>query len=189
MNRNEFMSIMRASLGHLPKEDRDEILYDYDEHFRIGMENGKTEEEIAFSLGDPRILARQFSAGFMVNKADESKSVYNIIRAVFAVGVLGFFNLVFVLGPFLGLVGVLIALYAASIAVMVSGVGILIAVFAYPLLPEYINIGSNITAAIFLSIGVTCLGILMTIGCVYLTKLFYKATVAYLKMNAKIITK
>ena len=72
------------------------------------MENGKTEEEIAFSLGDPRILAKQFSASYAVQRAESSTSVNNILRAVLAVVGLGFFNLVFVLGPFLGLVGVLV---------------------------------------------------------------------------------
>lgn len=60
MSRSEFLNILAQSITHLPKEEQDEILYDYEEHFRIGLEQGKTEDEIAASLGNPHIIASQF---------------------------------------------------------------------------------------------------------------------------------
>lgn len=60
MSRSEFLNILAQSIAHLSKEEQDEILYDYEEHFRIGLEQGKTEDEIAESLGNPYIIANQF---------------------------------------------------------------------------------------------------------------------------------
>ncbi len=60
MSRREFLNILAQSITHLSKEEQDEILYDYEEHFRIGLEQGKTEDEIAESLGNPYIIANQF---------------------------------------------------------------------------------------------------------------------------------
>ena len=41
-------------------QDQADILNDYEEHFRIGLENGKTEAEIAGSLGSPEELGASF---------------------------------------------------------------------------------------------------------------------------------
>lgn len=60
MSRRDFLNILAQSITHLSKEEQDEILYDYEEHFRIGLEQGKTEDEIAESLGNPYIIANQF---------------------------------------------------------------------------------------------------------------------------------
>lgn len=60
MTRNNFLNILAQSIKHLPQEEQNEILFDYEEHFRIGLEQGKTEEEIADSLGNPAIIAAQY---------------------------------------------------------------------------------------------------------------------------------
>ena len=56
MNRDEFIGILRNELSGIPKEEIEDILYDYEEHFEIGIHKGKTEEEIAKELGNPKIL-------------------------------------------------------------------------------------------------------------------------------------
>lgn len=60
MNKNEFIDVLEKSLIRLPKADRDDILSDYEAHFAIGLENGKTEEEVSASLGDPHELAQTY---------------------------------------------------------------------------------------------------------------------------------
>ena len=56
----EFLDRLKASISSLPLQDQADILNDYEEHFRIGMENGKTEAEIADSLGSPEELGASF---------------------------------------------------------------------------------------------------------------------------------
>lgn len=59
--KQEFLDRLKASIGALPIQDQGDILNDYEEHFRIGMENGKTEAEIADSLGSPEELGASFT--------------------------------------------------------------------------------------------------------------------------------
>jgi uncharacterized membrane protein len=173
----------------MSNEEKNDILYDYEEHFRIALENGKTEEEAAGNLGNPDAIGKNYRANAAVNKAESDKSVKHITGAVFAVLGLGFINLVFILGPFLGIVGALVGLFAASVGVIAAGiVGIIASIFA-PVLPGIVSISVNQGAAIFAMVGLECLGLLMLIGCSYMVKLLYSATIKYLKFNLSIIQK
>lgn len=189
MNKQEFMNKLSNALKDMPSEEKSDILYDYEEHFRIAIEKGKTEEEAAESLGDPDAIAKNYRANAAINKAEADKSVKHIAGAVFAVLGLGFLNLVFILGPFLGIVGALIGLFGASVGVIAAGiVGIIASIFA-PVLPGIVSMPVNQGAAIFAMVGIECLGLLMLIGCFYLAKLLYTATIKYLKFNLRIIQK
>ncbi len=87
--------------------ERQEILRDYEEHFRAGKEEGKSEEEIVHSLGDPYELAKEILQDHSLEKEEEESPTSNLFQKIFTILGLGFFNLIFVLGPFLGLVGLL----------------------------------------------------------------------------------
>lgn len=181
---------MQNLIKGIPDDDRNEILYDYEEHFRIGMENGKTEEEIASSLGDVRLIARQFKADYTVKQAETNASAANIFKAVIAAGALGFFNLVFVFGPFMALVGILIGLFAAACGLVIAGLGIILGLILSPLFPWVINLGGIYPGfLLFASIGITSMGLLFIIGNCYLAKFFYRGTVRYLKWNIEVIKK
>lgn len=193
MNKNEFLKQLSSLLSNLPSDERQEILFDYQEHFSIGLEEGKTDEEIIKSLGSPKSIARQYTANYIVNQAEANPSTTNVLRAIFASIVLGFFNLVFVLGPFVGVVGILIGLFGASIGISIAGVSVFCGVALFPILSSTISmpiaLTSNVPATIFLGIGLTSLGLLFTIGNCYLAKWLYIATIKYLKFNLRIIRK
>jgi len=53
MNKMEFMDKMNRDLAPLPEHERNELLARCEECFRIGQEQGKTEEEIVAELGSP----------------------------------------------------------------------------------------------------------------------------------------
>lgn len=59
---NEFLSALEKSLTALDAQEKREVLSDYREHFALGLAAGKTEEEIANSLGDPGQLAKMYAA-------------------------------------------------------------------------------------------------------------------------------
>lgn len=190
MNKTEFLNVLHNHLSKISQADRTDILYDYEEHFSIGLEQGKTEEEIVKDLGDPRIIAKQFTADTIVKQATETRSVSNITRAVFAIAGLGFFNLVITVPIFFSLVAVLISFYAAAFSIAISGVAVILTVFAAPLFPDFINLGGlNPGVIIFTGIGLLSMGALFFIAVIYLTKLFFKGTLSYLKMNMSIIKK
>ena len=65
MNKNEFLKIIREGLNDFPQQELDEIIYDYEEHFRNALSDGKTEEEIISTLGDPFVIVNQYRSGYV----------------------------------------------------------------------------------------------------------------------------
>lgn len=59
MNKKQFLEELEKNLHGLSKDDIEEILDDYKEHFKVGKKNKRKESEIAESLGDPKEIARQ----------------------------------------------------------------------------------------------------------------------------------
>ncbi|MCT4563740.1 MAG: DUF1700 domain-containing protein [Maledivibacter sp.] len=193
MNKDEFLKELSLLLRNLPSSERQEILFDYQEHFSIGLEEGKTDKEIIEALGSPKSIAKQYDPGYAVNPVEVNSSTTNVVKAIFATIVLGFFNLIFVLGPFLGVVGVLIGLFGASIGVTIAGISISAGMVLNPILYRYISIpialASNAPATMFLGIGLTAFGLLFTIGNCYLARWLFIGTIKYLKFNLRLIRK
>ena len=188
MNKKDFMYKLSLYLGGIPEEDRQDVISDFEEHFKEGLAEGRTEEEIAGSLGDPKSLANQFKASILVSEAEKTTSAINIIRAVFATLGLGFLNLVFILGPFIAIAVIPVALFAIAIAITAAGITTFFAAIFGPLFLQYFTVLINPAVAIFGSIGVTCFGILFFVGGIYLAKLLYRLFVRYIKFNLRIIT-
>lgn len=189
MTKNEFIQTLKESLGNIPKGEKNDILYDYEEHFQIGFQNGKTEEEISSQLGNPRVIAKSYTASATVERAVENSTSKNVWKAVFAAITLSFFNLIVVLGPFIALIGVLISLYAASFAMVAAGFCSIFGIMLMPFTNTNMVVGIPPVAGIFLGIGVACLGLLFFIGNCYLTRQFYKLTARYLKWNIQVVRK
>jgi len=188
MNKKEFLGRLSELIKDIPEEEKKDILFDYEEHFRIGLEKGRKEEEIAASLGDPKVIAKQSRASCILKEAEKTTSASNIIKAIFAAVGLGFFNLVIVLGPAMGLIGILVALFASAFAITISGVAVLFGTLLGPVFAWNVYIPFAAVVSIPLGIGLTALGLLSLIGTFYLTKFFYKFSISYLKMNLQIIT-
>ena len=60
MTKAQFMTILSNGILSLTILERQEILSDYEEHFRQGRANGMSEEEICASLGDPSAIAHDY---------------------------------------------------------------------------------------------------------------------------------
>ena len=67
MNKEEFLRQLSNELASLDKNEKEDILYDYEEHFRIGIEEGLTEEEISKKLGEPKGIAKQFKVSVILD--------------------------------------------------------------------------------------------------------------------------
>lgn len=190
MSKSEFLHTLEAALADFKEEERKEILYDYEEHFRIGEESGKEEAELIEELGNPNDIAEQYRTATQAGKEgistkEERPAIVDIIAAV---GLL-FFNLIFILGPLLGIIGVLIGLFASAAALIISGIAVIIGVFVAPFFNEFIHMPYEIShvGLFFIGIGTTALGALFLIGMCYAAKFTYKAIVKYISWNIKII--
>ncbi|MFL0248162.1 HAAS signaling domain-containing protein [Candidatus Clostridium stratigraminis] len=202
MNRDEFLKTLETSLSAFDLEEKKDILYDYEEHFRIGHQNGKTDEELINELGSPADIAKQYSGNFQDEKREfNSYSKDNIehpmfqnnersiIPSIIAALALSFFNLVFVIWIFVAAGAALIGLAAAAISITVSGLVVTLSPIFAPLFPNYINLPSSMSfvLTILLGIGTIALGVLFCIGLFYVIKYFCLAANKYIKWNISII--
>jgi len=186
MNKKQFINELERNIKGLSKEDREEIIRDYEEHFEIGKKKGRKEEEISISLGDPRQLAKQAKIELLVSKAEEKKSVRNIFRMILATIGMGFFNLIFVVGIFCALFGVIIAFFVAGFAIVLSGLVLIIVAFL-PTIDLFYIPAFNSVSMFFGGITLISFGMLFTIGTYYLGKWFSSITIRYVKLNIKIV--
>lgn len=72
---NEFLEALSRALGKLSPQEREDILSDYREHFEAGLGQGKTERQIARELGEPKDIARMYTAQSAADKAEKSGSL------------------------------------------------------------------------------------------------------------------
>jgi uncharacterized membrane protein len=193
MNKDEYMEKLTKLLKRLPKEEREDIISDYEEHFMIGLEKGRSEEEISKALGSPSNVAKQIKAEYMVKRAEDKQSAGSMFEAVLAAAGLGIFNLIFVAVPAMILVAILLTLFVLGGAMVFGGIYLTLANVIQPILPQYnFNLVTNggifgIFAGVLGGIGLTILGLALLVGLVYVSKLFYGLAIKYLKMNVGII--
>ncbi len=186
---SEFIRVLKDRLkGTLDPVELDDIVSDYAEHFRMGKESGRTDEELWRSLGSPDDIAREIRAMHLVKRAESNRSCKNIIHAVLSTLGLGLFNLVVVLAPFLLLVLMLFVVFIIGVVFVIVGpVSLLYAVLQIAGLPAH-AIWQNPVAGIFIATGITTTGLLMVIGDYYLARFFYRIGIQYLKWNIRVIT-
>ena len=189
MNKSEFIQTLRNELKGIPEYEIKDILYDYEEHFEIGISKGKTETEIAKELGNPKGIAKSYRASSKISAAESNPSPRNLFKAVLAAMALGFFNLIIVLGPFLLIVGLLFGLYGTSAGFIIGGISSFFGTIAAPFFPYTVSIGVHPITSISIGIGLIALGILLLLGSFYLTRLLYQGTIKYLRWNIDIIKK
>lgn len=163
MKKKEFLEELDKILTKRNYSDKEEVLKDFEEHFIVGEQEGKSEEEISKLLGNPKDIADQFKEENeeKVN-VTENKTVNKQENSTFAklilAGLLIFFNIVFVFGIVVGLFGALLGLFIASIAIAISGVvlfivGVLGAIIGI----SFIASGILSLVLMFSGIGVVCL--------------------------------
>lgn len=178
MSKEQFIKELSVLLKDLSAQERQEVLNDYEEHFQFGMDEGKTENEIAASLGSPKILAKEILANYHIENAKGAQTAGNVVRAVWAVIGLSFFNLVFVLGPFIGLVGIIFAGWIISFAGIASPIIVLI----NNLFGRYFD-----SFEWFMAIGYCGIGLLLLIAMQWITKWFTRGFIRYISYNAALV--
>ena len=193
MKKDEYIGKLTKLLRKLPKEEKQDIISDYEEHFMIGLEKGRTEEEISEALGNPKTLAKQIKAEYMVKRAEDKQSAGSMFEAVLAATGLGIFNLIFVAVPAMFLVAILLTLFVFGGAMVFGGIYITLASIIQPLIPQYnfnVIIGDgllNVLGGILVGVGLTILGLALLAGMYYVTRWLYGLAIKYLKMNLEII--
>lgn len=192
MNRKQYLKDLEEALYGLESHEIKDILYDIDEHFSSAVESGKSEEEIIKTLGSPTRLADQYLGGKTTRKKQSVNNPSTPGKAVLVTLALLFFNLVFVLGFYIGLWGILIGFFGVAIGFLATGIGLIIFTLvpfslSWISIPFVLASGIAQLAFLLLGIGFLALGILMFIGLAFAVKYLVLGTGWYVRANLKLI--
>ncbi|TFJ92086.1 DUF1700 domain-containing protein [Lentibacillus salicampi] len=179
MHKEQFLKSLENGLKKLSQQEQEDIIQDFQEHFSIGLAEGKTEEQIADSLGSPKQIAKELLANYHIEKVKATKSTGDIFRAVWAVIGLGFFNFVIVFGPFVALLAMVFAGWVIGVAFIASPLMVLVNVVIYPATFEWFDF--------FFSSLLCGIGLFIAIGMFFATKALTKQFVRYLKYNVSLV--
>jgi uncharacterized membrane protein len=192
MNKEGFLLELKRSLRAMSEEERREVLSDYEEHFRMGAAEGKSEDSICRALGNPRVIGKSYTIDTLLEERQESGELRatSVLRALLASISLTFFNLIFVLGPFLALLGIMAGLWAVAVSLPLTGIALMLAPLASAVVPRYFLLADlNGAFLVFAGLGTVALGVLAVIGMAQLTRALVKLVASYVKFNARIVTR
>ena len=181
MNKNEYLSTLRAALEKHQISKVDEILSDYEEHFAVGKEKGLSEEEIVYKLGAPETAARAYETESLLNKIKDPEQKFSFplaFKIILRLLILAPFNLIIMFIPAVITFSILCAGWSIGVSLLAAALGIGTLVFV-PL-----GIWSFVAAA-SLAIGVFGLGALTIMIMLPFTKFILMAAVNYLQWNLK----
>lgn len=119
MNRDAFLHILSDGLDGLPAHEIDDILADYVAYFDEAHASGRSEEEVAAALGDPRRLARELRAESRLRRWENHRSLGNSATVLLAIGGLAAVDILFLL-PLL--FGVMLAMFVMGLVIFVLGI-------------------------------------------------------------------
>src|SRR5690554_6789500 len=77
MTENQFIGELESALKQLPNEERNDIIQDIHEYFTNGRQDGKTDSEIANSLGSPNKIAEELLASYSFAAQDIPDEISN----------------------------------------------------------------------------------------------------------------
>ncbi|MEC0256066.1 DUF1700 domain-containing protein [Paenibacillus lautus] len=154
MTKKQFISILESRLAALPPDERQEFIQDVESHFIIGMQNGRTEEEIARELGDPFEMAKEALGDRYVDMDMPAPAAIRRPSSFgkYAAGV-GLFFCALVAVPFLA------ALWSGGVAIALGALATLLSPVL--VLLDYIVNGTFYPAKLFLSISLLGIGIFL----------------------------
>ncbi|HEX4634724.1 MAG TPA: DUF1700 domain-containing protein [Rhizomicrobium sp.] len=122
MSRALFLARLRQGLKGLSPGEIDEIVTDYEAHFSDALAAGRSEIDVAASLGDPLQLGNELRAETRLRRWENRRSPHNFVQAGLGLVGLQAFNL-FILLPVL-LVSAGCALIAAYVLYIVGSTGV-----------------------------------------------------------------
>lgn len=195
MNRQKFMQDMEMYLRPMDRIERAELLADYDQHFVLGLREGRSEEDIARELGRPEEIARE-ALGDRYNAHETSdtsgvdpfyaptfremqppSSRNRATRNFFAAVGLIFLNLMLMIPIGLSLWSVWLTLAGLSLLVLAPVAAAV----------DYLFLGHFEKAEIFISIGLFRIGILFAIASKSVFRAFKVITLQYIRWNARVM--
>ena len=185
MNVDEYLKELAYELRSLESSERAEILNDQEEYIRDASANGRSEQEVIASLGSPRNFAREILAETKLHRVKETKKLGPLFGAVIALLALAPLNLIFVLGPFIALIAIVMSLWIAMLSYGASMFAVL-GIFLFKLSFYSVGLLTHLST-FFLIVALLGIGVLGVYFLSWLTRVFIKMTAGYLRWNLNFI--
>lgn len=178
MTRADFLARLKKGLVGLPQSAATDILNDYEVHFDDGIAAGRTEAEVAEALGSPERLARELKAEAGIQRWHQEKNPSAAAGAIFAVLGLGAIDILILLPILMGVVGAMIGVLVAVVALFFSGAAVMVAgpFSAFPggaLAAILAGLGL-MAGAVFIGALLVIVTILLVNGLVWFARLHYR---------------
>ena len=177
MTKTEFFNIIRNGLKDFPENEVNDILYDYEEHFASGLNDGKTVEEIIEELGNPYDIVEQYKSTNSYSIDQKSKSTSSLTNTTIIILILvGIICFPAITGLGGIIIGIIATLCFVPLGFTFAGIGILlgdlgVSVLGIVSLPDFIT-DFPTSSVILFTIGSLLSTILGIIISVYLVKAF-----------------
>jgi uncharacterized membrane protein len=178
MNRDTFLHILSDGLDGLAAREIDDILADYVAYFDEAHTSGRSEQEVAAALGDPRRLARELRAEAGLRRWENHRSLGNSGAALLALGGLAAVDILLLL-PLM--FAAMLAMFIMGLVIFVLGIvgiGLLLSLFK---IGHFASIAAMVLRALA---GVALIG--GSLGCVALLLLALNGAVKMLGHYARL---
>src|SRR5699024_4876752 len=119
VNEQLFLKQLRIQLRGLPEKEVEEIIHDYASYFTEATKNGLSEEEAARNLGHPFEIAQDIKLSRKDALSSSTSGSFQARSIIVMIGLI-FFNLIFVLGPDLGIIGAFFGIIVSGIVLIIS---------------------------------------------------------------------
>lgn len=125
MNRDLFLSELRVALRGLNRQEIDDIVSDYRAHFAEAQTAGRSEQDVADALGDPKRLAKELRAETGLRRWQERRTPGTYFGALVALCGLAAIDLIILL-PLLCVLGfAAFVMGVVFFALIIAGFGVL----------------------------------------------------------------
>jgi uncharacterized membrane protein len=192
MTRDEYIAALKRELRILGDTEVIEICSDFEEHFAVGISQGKTEHEISAELGDPRSVAETYLSDNIEQASGYRATAQNTAAVTQAVATnptagkdlsgprlfVILFNLLFMVWVALSVYSAVLSLWAVTAGLFAASIGLFIAIAAVP--------AGAVTGVVLAAIALLFFAVFSGILNFFLTKLCVMATKEYVKWNKKI---
>lgn len=180
MSKADFFRQLQERLRGLPYEERQRIVRVYEDLFRQAEDSGRTEQEIIASLGYAPVPVSAPDGRSLYRGGGSARSAENGLRTAMAAISLGLFNLIFVLGPFVGVSAVLFVLSLVALLFTFSTIWIIIGTG----IPATLSL---LLTEVFTALFLTGTGILMGIGLCKVNRGYLLLIKRYIRLNLRLI--
>jgi len=147
MTRALFLTRLRQGLKGLSADETEEIVSDYDAHFSDAALDGRSEADVAASLGDPLQLGRELAAESKLRRWENRRNPRNFLRAGLALTGLESFGPALLLPVLAGLA--LCAAVAAYVLYVAAATGL-------HLLAGLLSGNGNVLIPVLVGLGLVC---------------------------------